>query len=423
LTTKVFVLGAVASLVVGASIAAFSSSSEPSSAATAATSASTASISLGSTCTSKKSATGKPVVIGTVVELISPDAGIAGDDAAIKAINHCGGINGHPIKFDVCTDNGSTTAAVGCARNSVADPSTLAIGGQATSYGSQVDPIYAAGNLAVLGLAGPGTDLTSPNYFTPGISLAVTYADGLFAVKELHLDKIGVPYLNLGSFGTEVAAGFTAVVTGPNHVANAIAVPIDVPEPNFPAKAAALSGANVQVPALDDTRIIPLVQALSQAGENQPIVLNTSVFTSADYKKLSNLNPAPVVYDLSAFNLSSPGYKQYEANMKAIGQAGTTADNGVAINSWITIHEIADVANKIGPKVTRQSLLTALGGLTSYTTMGLTPPLNYTLRNPKLPLGNIINSTVVYYRVNSKGYTPIAKNAFESLLPSALVPS
>ena len=423
------------------SLAACGSSSKPSAATATTTAAATStstssgagsstttasgpagSLVLGSTCTGGP-ATGSPVIIRSIAELNSPDGGVAGDNAAAKAINGCGGINGHPIHFEVCYDNGAVSDATKCAHDAVADSSTLAIGGEASSYGSVVDPIFAKANMAILGLAGPGADLTSSNYFAIGVSNLITLIDGDFAIKYLHLTKVGLPYLNLGGFGTEATAAFKSLVTGPNNVPAATAVPIDVPETNFPGKAAALSGDNVVVPALDVARIIPLVQAMNAAGEHQPIVLNPSVFTQADYKTISTLTPTPVVYDVSQFKLSGTGYNDYEADMKALGEADTSSDNATSIDAWISIHEIADVANKIGPSVTRQSLLTGLSQLSNYDTLGLSPPLNFTQRDPKKVFGNIIDSKVVYYKVTSNGYVPLDNSNFESgFVPASLLP-
>ena len=61
-----------------------------------------------------------------------------------------------------------------------------------------------------------------------------------------------------------------------------------------------------------------------------------------------NLGDVPNdIYVASGYRLAGSGYKQYQKDMKAVGQQGTIQDNTQAVATWLGVQLIADIIDKI----------------------------------------------------------------------------
>jgi branched-chain amino acid transport system substrate-binding protein len=152
----------------------------------------------GSALGSPKPAKGTPVTFGMINIESNPQASFPeirqAAEAAVKYVNaYGGGLDGHPIKLDVCITDGSPATSTQCANKLIAAHPTAILGAGDLSAANTL-PLYAKANLAYIG----GVD------FTPAESSAtnaVIFNDvaqsgnsdiGVYAVKKLHAKNVSV---------------------------------------------------------------------------------------------------------------------------------------------------------------------------------------------------------------------------------------
>ena len=169
-----------------------SSGSGGSSSSTAAAATSSSASSSASVLGSPKAAKGSPIVFGMINIESNPQASFPeireAAQAGVKYVNaYGGGLDGHPIKLDICITDGSPATSTQCANKLIAAHPT-AILGAGDLAGANTLPLYAKAGLAYIG----GVD------FTPAESSAknaVIFNDvaqtdnsdiGVYAVKTLH---------------------------------------------------------------------------------------------------------------------------------------------------------------------------------------------------------------------------------------------
>ena len=368
-------------------------------------------LTLGSSCTGE-TPSGDPIKLAGLFENgESPVSGPPGGRAAIDAINACGGVNGRPLEYTECANGGDQNAALKCANDAVADEDVLAAGGVASSFGGLSNPVFEEAGMAVVGLIGPGSDATSPNFFGTALGTLITPAGAGYAVKELDgIETMGVPFYNIGNFGTAAVQTVTDLATGPAGLPDPVGAPVDPAEVNMPAKVAALGDVDVAVPALTPDLFVGFAKEARNAGFDYPFVFNTSVLSQADLAE--GLPGFEGLHILSQFKLSGDGYDMYQEDMEAAGIAGTKFDNAQSIQTWLSIRLLADVIASLGPDASREGVLDALTNLEAYDTLDLTPVLDFTSKDTSRQFANVINPAVVYYTVENDKFVPVDGEVF-----------
>jgi branched-chain amino acid transport system substrate-binding protein len=117
-----------------------------------------------------KKATGTPVKIGLINnEGSSPVAEPATGDAAVAAADYAndelGGIAGHPIQVDRCSENEDTASATACANKMVQDNVAAVVIGT-TGFGNTMVPIITKAGIPYVSATGSSSaELTTPGTF------------------------------------------------------------------------------------------------------------------------------------------------------------------------------------------------------------------------------------------------------------------
>jgi branched-chain amino acid transport system substrate-binding protein len=146
-----------------------SSATSPASGSASAASSTSASAALAPFLPGKK-ATGTPVKIGLINnEGSSPVAEPATGDAAVAAADYAndelGGIAGHPIQVDRCSENEDTASATACANKMVQDNVAAVVIGT-TGFGNTMVPIITKAGIPYVSATGSSSaELTSPDTF------------------------------------------------------------------------------------------------------------------------------------------------------------------------------------------------------------------------------------------------------------------
>jgi branched-chain amino acid transport system substrate-binding protein len=168
--------------------------SSGSTATTSASSGGSASSALGT----PKAASGSPVTFGMINIESNPQASFPeireAAQAGIKWVNaYGGGLDGHPIKLDLCITDGSPATSTQCANKLIAAHPTAILGAGDLAAANTL-PLYAKAGLAYIG----GVDFTPAESSAPN---AVIFNDvaqtgnsdiGVYAVKTLHAKNISV---------------------------------------------------------------------------------------------------------------------------------------------------------------------------------------------------------------------------------------
>jgi branched-chain amino acid transport system substrate-binding protein len=156
----------------------------------------------GSNSSGSRSASGTPITVGAINEsagAVAYPAYVDGMEAAVGYINSIGGVDGHPLKLDVCVTDGTSTSTQSCAQKFVSSkPLFVTVGldnNLAVAY-----PLLQAAGIPVLG----GTPVTDSDYsskdayFFEGGTPAVATGAGLFLTQYLKdAKKVGMLTLDI----------------------------------------------------------------------------------------------------------------------------------------------------------------------------------------------------------------------------------
>jgi branched-chain amino acid transport system substrate-binding protein len=222
-------------------------------------------------------AKGKPVVFGMVSLETNPQASFPevrqAAQAAIQYVNaYGGGLDGHPIKLDLCVTDGSPATSTQCANKLIAAHVT-AILGAADLAGANTLPLYAKANLAYIG----GMDLTPAESSAKN---AVIFNDvaqsgnsdiAVYAVKNLHAKNVSVIALD-NTQGTSQANAFEIpAVKAEGGTAKLFSLPPSTADAS--SSLASAIGNNPDAFLLEDpAQCVAILSGLKSLGNTKPIL-------------------------------------------------------------------------------------------------------------------------------------------------------
>jgi branched-chain amino acid transport system substrate-binding protein len=265
-------LTAVGTVACGSSSKSSTSSSAASSSTTAASTGSSSSI-LGS----PKPATGSPVVFGMIN--IQTNAGAdfpevaQAAQAAVKYVNaYGGGLDGHPIKLNVCVTDGSPATSVQCADKLISEHPVAILGGTDTAGGATL-PLYAKAGLDMFG----GVDLTPAESSAPNSLIFNDVAQSgnsdisVYAVKTLHAKNVSVIALG-DTQGTSQAKLFELpAVQASGGTAKLVTIPPSQADASS-SVASALGSSPDAVLLEDPSQCVSILTALKSLGNTKPVL-------------------------------------------------------------------------------------------------------------------------------------------------------
>jgi branched-chain amino acid transport system substrate-binding protein len=224
-----------------------------------------------------KAATGSPVVFGMVSLESNPQASFPevrqAAQAAIDYVNaYGGGLDGHPIKLDLCITDGSPATSTACANKLIAAHPT-AIMGAADLAGANTLPLYAKAGLAYIG----GMDLTPAESSAPNSVIFNDVAQsgnsdiGVYAVKTLGAKKVSVIALD-NTQGTAQADRFELpAVKASGGTAKLTTLPPDQADVSS-SLASAISSSPDAYLLEDPSQCVAILSGLKSLGNSKPIL-------------------------------------------------------------------------------------------------------------------------------------------------------
>jgi branched-chain amino acid transport system substrate-binding protein len=321
-------------------------SSATSSAATSASGASGGAASLGT----PKPAKGAPVVFGMINIESNPQASFPeireAAQAAIKYVNaYGGGLDGHPIKLDLCITDGSPATSTQCANKLIAAHPTAILGAGDLSAANTL-PLYAKAGLAYIG----GVDFTPAESSAPNSVIFNDVAQsgnsdiGVYSVKTLHAKKVSVITLDNTQGNAQANLFELPAVKASGGTAKLFALPPSTADASS-SLASAIGNSPDAFLLEDPSQCVAILTGLKSLGNTKP-VLSIDPCSAPSVIKASN-GAANGMYwfepfaDLGAAN-PTPDVKLAQAILGKYAPANLALDSpalaglSTVINVWNT---------------------------------------------------------------------------------------
>lgn len=354
---------AAIAVIVGLSACSSSSSSGTSASAPASASASGAS-----------AAAGSAVHIMVISTFNNPAVDFSpnyqGAEVAAAAINAAGGIGGHKVVIDHCSDQFNATTAIACARQAIGEHAIATVADE-SSFGVVVNPLLVGAKIPAVGLeAESAADWGSPAAFP--ITASLPWSQLLVVAKQHHLTQVGWAYVDApGAQGQELAA--QANTTGPLGIKIVASPAISVTATNFTNYAQQLKSAGAQAVILElATGQIPaLINASNSIGYHPMWLGASAVIGPAGFKTMGSVAQGiNLAEQLPPYTATSayPGLKTWADQIAASGMSSVTNINDSnAENGWLGVWAIKKFWDQqmAGKDITGPALYDALAADTS----------------------------------------------------------
>ncbi|GAF48882.1 ABC transporter substrate-binding protein [Rhodococcus wratislaviensis] len=342
------------------------------------------------------SAEGEPIKIAVIGTLESPDLSQPnsriGAEAAAKAINANGGVNGRPIEVVSCNDKGDPNTAAKCAREMVGQDVVASIG-SVTRNSDQAIPIFAAADIASIGnYPATSADRTDPSSFPLGGGITNEYTGaGYSVVKYGGAEKVSL--ISHSAATAQAAMGYLekGVKAAGGEVVNEVRIDLGSADSSAQVAKAVGNGAQGVVTALPSADMGQVTRSLASTGANlehatdsfsaQPTLLE-SLGAAAEGMILSGDTP-------SATDTSVDYIKQFNDEMNAFDESSTRDSAGLM--SWTATYLLADVLEGLDT-IDAASVLKAMGKIENKDLFWLTGFSTTAPVSPAAP--RIFNSTI-----------------------------
>jgi branched-chain amino acid transport system substrate-binding protein len=300
--------------------------------------------------------------------------------AHIDAINSTGGINGHPVKLVVCSDQGDANQARTCANDAASNSNIVATVFTFSSWDDTIDPIVVQAGLPQIAVDPQGAnDLSTCTvcfaFWGGGITDSVGAATLLHTYDNVN--KVNYAFINVPVAQTEVGYGkqtFLQIV--PNGSVTVQYIPPTAADMSQYVEASK-SAEGVAI-------VLPPAQLISFLNTAKSLGITTKystlgVFITPTLLQQGGqlLDGAVVAQDTAPPTSDVAGAKEYRADIAKYAPAGTATNDQTALDGWIAVKAFGDVAKTIKGSVTRASVLAAMNSLKNYTGLGgLIPPFS-----------------------------------------------
>jgi hypothetical protein len=218
----------------------------------------------------------------------------------------------------------------------------------------------------------------------------------------LHVKKIVVGYIDVPA-GQGLPPLINAGVLGPRGLKIEDSVPVPPTLTDASTIVAALpSDAGGFIPGVPQNVAAQLILSIRKSGSTYPISVPASTLSAPQIASLIGAQ-ATNIYVAAPFKYSGAGYAHFQNDMAAVGKKGSLEDNSEALRGWLSIQLFKSAVQKVGAaNVSRTSIIQAISTMSTWSTGGLTPEIDFTSKQTALggTVPNIINPTVVAYKYN-----------------------
>lgn len=294
--------------------------------ASACSSSPKASSSSSTTASGSSPASDQPYTLSFVADLTGANAQngqpeLAAAEAAVYAINHSGGVNGHPLKITSVQDSQSTTTgAESAARTALGSSTTFTTGSMGGTQVATTASVYNAAGIPFIGVSYPVSALiNSPNWFTlapTGPQVAAGAVNGLKQLLggSLAGKTIGFEGLQVPTVDNNLAAIKALVQADGGKMGPILRDPLTFA--SWTSQAAQVASAHVDgfIINHDESSTAIVAKALLTAGVTAPIVSTEGASSDTLFKTVG----------------ASNFYAVREARESAVGPGTTPANDAAA---------------------------------------------------------------------------------------------
>jgi branched-chain amino acid transport system substrate-binding protein len=163
-------------------------------------------------------ADGNAIVVGMINQENAPvgsfpEARQAAQAAVAHVNDDLGGVNGRPLKLEVCTTTGTPESSAACANKLVEKRPVAVLGGVDLGAAASLAVFEAAGIPYVGGAPALGEELTSPaSWMLAGGTVADLLGHATYALDTLEAKKVGALYVDLPGVLTTVVGAADVVL-------------------------------------------------------------------------------------------------------------------------------------------------------------------------------------------------------------------
>jgi ABC-type branched-subunit amino acid transport system substrate-binding protein len=311
-------------------------------------------------------ASGSPIVLYGVTTYNNPALSIPevndGAQAAAKAINAAGGINGHPLQVTICDDNFNPNQAQACAEAAVSHHAAAVVAAQ-----EFVDPNYfptlaKAGIPSIEPCGCSPAELTYPSSFPlDGALPTLIYGDAAMLVK-MGVKHPAQMVCETASCAYDATLGDEAFAAAGIKVVRTVISPLASVDDTAAAAKTIAGGVDGVLIASSPEAISKMIVGLRGAGFKGPIAQSAQTFDNAVLKSLGS-NTAGLVVSATfdpVTDTSDPQVAQYISEMKAY-EANPTLDLQ-SQQAWVAVHSFATEAKTL-PTVTAATVMKAFNAI------------------------------------------------------------
>jgi branched-chain amino acid transport system substrate-binding protein len=215
---------------------------------------------------------GAAIVVGMINQEDSPDGSFPevrqAAQAAVAHVNtDLGGVDGRPLRLEVCTTTGTPESSAACANQLVAKHPVAVLGGVDLGAATSLPVFQKAAIPYIGGMPSLGDELTSPAaWMLAGGEVADLLGQAEYALGTLKVKKVGALYVDLpGLLATVIQAAQVVLKAKGATDVKTVAASADAPDFAPSVKAAAVGNPDAIVvlfPAQACTRIMAAAKAL-----------------------------------------------------------------------------------------------------------------------------------------------------------------
>jgi ABC-type branched-subunit amino acid transport system substrate-binding protein len=367
--------------------------------------------------TSAASAKPAPIVIMQIYDGTGPAATpevTQGATAALKAINHNGGVDGHRLVLLTCNTFNDPNTAAKCGQTAVSKH-VIALVGSSTQYATEFLPSMVSNQIADFGAIPAGVgDFTSPASYPIIGGPPVTISALPYFLAKSGYTKIAIVRPDLAAASIATVLGNEVLKPFGVKIAADVAVPVTAPDLSPYIASATGSGINANAQILPGQQAVQFVEQVKAQNPSTKIALEATNIDTALKALGSKAKGLIEASDFVPLSVSSPTNSAYKNQMRA---AGFRDLGGFREDAWLAVRTFANVLHR-SPELTASSVYTSLGQISGLRT-GVTPPLQWVHGGvggfPRLfnacEMQTVLTSTGVAKAVNGTFYNPFTNAA------------
>jgi ABC-type branched-subunit amino acid transport system substrate-binding protein len=340
------------------------------------------------------------VKVGTIVPLTGagpqyPEI-LAGAEAAVKAFNSSGGVDGHQLQLVSCDDQNNLNQGLACAREMVQDH-IIALVGNYGNYGPEETPILVAAGIPEIGEATiySANQYNSPNEFMLDAGTFTQFVPQVvYAMQTLHSTK-----LSCAAAAVAIAAAICDTAKSAADVLSAKwtgTTQIPITATDYAPYVAAANSQGAQFVDIADSAeaVIQYASSAEQTGASFRLALSALSNTTSDLQKLNPStsfgshilfgSPVPPVSAAAQY----PLLNTFKADMAAEASTGNSnaSPSSYSIGQeqeWFAFYAFSQVAKLISGKTLTAATLMAELKVAKNVQLGLIPPWTPNATGPK----------------------------------------